>query len=145
MKLSTKTRYGTRAMVELARANPDGNVCVKDIARRQRLSVKYLEQIMVSLKQAGLVKAARGMHGGYELARPADKIRLSEIFSALEGEPVLVECISGSKKCANEKTCPTRRVWRAMNDVLVNFLDGTTLADMATADAKECDIPSYSI
>ncbi len=131
MKLSTKTRYGTRAMVELAVAYPDAEMSVKEIAKRQRLSVKYLEQIMMPLKSAGLVKSSRGVHGGYALTRPPSEIRLSEIYTAVEGPLAIIECLKESVGCQMREVCPTQRVWRRMNAAIAGVLEDTTLADLA--------------
>ena len=93
MKLSTKARYGTRALVELGSVYPREATSVRKVAEKLELSVKYLEQIMSALKAAGLVTAVRGVNGGYTLARRPEDITLLDIFGVLEGTPVLVECL----------------------------------------------------
>ena len=130
MKLSTKVRYGSRAMVELAAAYPDELMSVKEMALRQRLSPKYLEQIMCALQAARLIKAVRGIHGGYTLARlPAD-INLSEVFQALEGSPAPVECVDGHDRCPLDDVCPTRDTWIEMKEALAKILEDTTIQDL---------------
>ncbi len=131
MKLSTRTRYGTRAAVELALTYPEVPVSVKDMAERQRLSVKYLEQIMRTLKAAGLVRAVQGTHGGYALTREPATITLNEVFNALEGSPCLVECVNRQDACPMENICPTRDTWVELTRALTSVLEGTTLQDLA--------------
>lgn len=127
MKLSTKARYGTRALVELGTVYPGEAVSVRRVAEKLDLSVKYLEQIMSSLKAAGLVTAIRGVNGGYALARDPGQVRLLDIFKVLEGTPVLVECLEKPGTCPLDETCPTQSVWREMNDALTRILAETTI------------------
>ena len=131
MKLSTRTRYGTRALVELAWAWPDAPVSVRDMAKSQKLSVKYLENILVPLKSAGLVTAARGVKGGYKLTRAPEKVRLSDIYEVLEGSSAPVACVDDPESCPLRKDCPTRDVWCRLGQAVQDVLDGTTLADLA--------------
>ncbi len=146
MRLSTRTRYGVRALGELARAYPRRVMSVRTLARRQRLSVKYLERIMSVLKTAGLVEAVRGAEGGYRLAAPPGSIRLSDVFRALDGGLVLVECLERPTLCSMSRRCITRRTWKTLNDALAKVLKATTLRDLgrrpcaarrATASAYE--------
>ncbi len=127
MHLSTRTRYGSRAMVELAEAFSGGPISTRKIAERLDLSPKYLEQILSALKAAGLVKAVRGIRGGYALARQPTSIKLSEVFRALEGSPILVECVEHPEECPEEKSCPTRETWVEMQEALESILENTTL------------------
>ena len=120
-----------RAMVELAKVWPDGSLSVKETAARQRLSTKYLEQIVIPLRSAGLIKAVRGVHGGYALTRSPREIPIAEVFAALEGPPAIVECLKASVGCAMQDICPTQGVWRKMNDAISSILDATTLAELA--------------
>jgi Rrf2 family transcriptional regulator, cysteine metabolism repressor len=135
VKVSTRARYGTRAMVELAHAYPDGALSVKDVAARQRLSVKYLEQIMAPLKAAGIVKAVRGASGGYMLAQDPASVRLSDIYVALDGPPAIVDCVADAAICTRSAICPTRGVWCEMNAAVMKVLESTTLADLAARSA----------
>ena len=130
MKLSTRARYGVRALVELALHYPEGAVSVREIAECQKISPKYLELIIRPLKAAGLVTAARGMHGGYTLARPPTTIRLSEVLSVLEGSPTLVECVEHPEMCPMKDGCPTRDTWCELTRALTTVLQGTTLQDL---------------
>ncbi len=130
MKISTRVRYGTRAMVTLAMAHPVKAISVKEIAQNQRLSAKYLEQIMAALKGAGLIKVVRGGHGGYMLSREAASIRIIEVYQALEGSLSLVDCIEDPNACPMTETCPTKETWAEMTGALEAILERTTIQDL---------------
>jgi len=146
MHLTTKVRYGTRAMAELARVYPEEALSLKDVAEQQQLSVKYLEQIMRALKSSGLVKSVRGAHGGYELAKAPGEITLRDVFDALEGSAALAECVEDPDSCPMHKTCPTRDIWVQMTESVTGILDKTTLQDIVNR-MKEKSPPrdSYEI
>lgn len=131
MRLSTRTRYGSRALAELAAAYPDRIVPLKQIAESQHLSVKYLEHIMTALKIAGLVRPVRGTHGGFVLARSPTNITLREVFEALEGSLAPVHCVDDPQSCPIEDVCPTRETWCELRDALANVLERTTLQHLA--------------
>jgi len=139
MKLSTRMRYGARALFELAAAYPDRAVSVKEMAERQRLSVKYLEHIIAALKAAGLIKAVRGFRGGYNLARSPSAIRLSEVFRALEGSLTLVDCVEDARTCPMEEVCPTRGTWIELTKAITRVLDRTTLQDLIERKGRKQD------
>jgi Rrf2 family protein len=143
MKLSTRSRYGLRLMYELA-VNYGGDiVIIKDIALRQNISGKYLSRLVIPLKGAKLVTAARGAHGGYRLARDPSEITLWEIIELLEGDITPVECVRNSKVCARSKKCPTRDVWCRLDRLMVEFLESITLKDLAMkGDVSSLD-PSF--
>ncbi|HNR87673.1 MAG TPA: Rrf2 family transcriptional regulator [Spirochaetota bacterium] len=130
MKLSTRSRYGVRLMLALGTGEKPGPTLLKDVARREQISEKYLSQIIIHLKAKGLVHASRGAHGGYELARPAAEITLREIVEPLEGDLCLVDCILRPASCPRSATCATRDVWGAMNTMILNYLDTITLEDL---------------
>ena len=130
MKLSTKGRYGARAMLDLALHYGEGLVSIKDIAERQEVSKRYLIHLMVSLKAAGLVKSMRGARGGFSLARPPAQIRLSEIIQVVEGSIALVECVDDPKACSRSERCVTRDIWTEMNKAMGRVLESTTLEDL---------------
>ena len=135
MKMSTKGRYGLRAMVDIAVNNIGGENCVslKSVAERQDISERYLEQLIVPLKKAGIVKSTRGAHGGYVLARPAREITVGEILRALEGPIKIVECSGAGEGCRSEvcKTCVTRGVWEKLSESLSETADAITLETLA--------------
>ena len=130
MKLSTKGRYGARAMLDLALHYGEGPVSVKDIAERQEVSERYLVHLMVSLKAAGLVKSMRGARGGFSLAEPPAQIKLSEIIQVLEGSIAPVECVDDPKACSRSERCVTRDIWAEMNRATSEVLESTTLEDL---------------
>jgi len=130
MKLSTRARYGARAMLELALHYGDGPVLVKDIAKNQEISKRYLEHLIVSLQAVGLVRTMRGKKGGCILAKPPSQIRLGEVVETLEGSISPVDCIDDSKLCPRTKLCVTRDIWMKMKEAIINVLDSITLEDM---------------
>ena len=136
MKLSTRTRYGIRAVVELAENYGRGPVQLKMISKDQEISIKYLEQIMSLLKSSGLVNSSRGAKGGYFLAKPPNKIKLSECFSCLEGPVVTVECVENQDYCSKTKRCIAREVWAEVEKAMVSVLESITLQDMVERARK---------
>jgi len=117
-------------MAQLGLVYPNQTLSVRRVAERLGISVKYLEQIMSALKASGLVRAVRGVNGGYALARAPEQITLLEVFSVLEGAPVFVDCLRTSEQCPRESVCAARDVWRKMNEALAGILRRTTVADL---------------
>jgi Rrf2 family cysteine metabolism transcriptional repressor len=134
MKLSTKTRYGTRLMVNLALNFGQKQLLLKDIAKTENISEKYLSQIIIPLKSSGLVKSFRGAHGGYVLSKPPKNISLKEIVVALDGPLDLVECIKDSSACERVSFCVTRNLWKELGETLEQTLASKSLADLV----REC-------
>ena len=130
MRLSTKGRYGFRALLELALSYGQGPVHLKDIAAKQQISLKYLEQLIASLRAAGFVKSIRGAKGGYLLTRPPQEISLSEVFQALEGSLAPVACVDDAGACLRANFCVTRDVWKEMKEALDKVLGPLTLKDL---------------
>lgn len=130
MKISTRGRYGTRMMLDLAAHHDQGPTPLREIAKRQDLSVKYLEQLIIPLKAAGYIRSVRGARGGYTLARKPDKISVGQIIKVLEGGLSLVDCVEDPKVCEREKNCPTRDIWLRMSDRLMEELSSLTLRDV---------------
>lgn len=140
IRLSTKGRYGTRLMVNLARhyGNSADAVILKHISEDERISIRYLEQIIIPLKINRLVKSIRGAGGGYTLARKPEDIKLSEILHALEGNCCLVECIEDESYCEFTDACPTYDIWKNATDLLKGYFDSITLKDVvAMAEKKD--------
>lgn len=131
MRLSTKVRYGMRAMIELARQAGDKPVMIRTIAEKQGLSDKYLEQLFTHLRTAGLVKSERGARGGYRLARSADKITALDIYLALGGAAELIECAGHPETCERHHDCPTIGLWRELGAAMRCILAGKTLKELA--------------
>ena len=130
MRLSTRSRYGVRLMLALALNNGNTPIFLKDIARTEDISEKYLSQIIIPLKAHGLVTTFRGAHGGYLLGRPAAGITLRDIIEPLEGDLCLVDCVANSTVCERSTECVTRGVWTEMSALLLGFLGSITLEDL---------------
>ena len=131
LKFSTRSQYGLRAMAYLA-LNPQRPVSLAEIAEAEQLSPDYLEKIFIRLKKAKLVSAEKGIKGGYSLALPAKKIKLSQIINALEGEVVLVKCLNQKKKCFCPQldSCLTRGLWLEIQKNIIAYLEKLTLYDL---------------
>jgi len=131
MKLSTKTRYGTRAMLEMALNFDQGVVSTRQIAAQQCVSPKYLEHLLAALRSANLVRSVRGAQGGHTLTRPPANINLREIHDAFEGPEGFVACTTDPEVCDRTDSCPTRDVWAQMHAACMEILESTTLEDLA--------------
>jgi Rrf2 family protein len=131
MHISTRGRYGLRALIELALRYGDGPVQLASIARRQGISRKYLEQLMVRLRKAGLVRSFRGVQGGYALARSPSDIRIHEVVEALEGNFAPVACLDEPEKCDRSARCASRDFWKDLYDAMEKVLRSRTLQDLA--------------
>lgn len=132
MKVSTKGRYALRLMLDLAMNGEEGNVIrIKDIAERQQISDKYLEQIISVLNKAGYVRSVRGPQGGYTLKKKPEEYTVGMILRLTEGSLAPVPCVEEEELfCEREKQCATVEVWKRLNDAVNNVLDNMTLADL---------------
>ncbi len=130
MKLSTRARYGLRALLDLAIHQGNGLVPLKDIARRQEVSLPYLEHVFSPLIAAGLVKSTRGARGGMLLLKPPADIKLSEVIQLLEGSIAPVDCVNDPKTCHRSASCVTRDIWSEMKRAMSEVLDSMTLQDL---------------
>lgn len=144
MKLSTKTRYGLRIMVDLAAKNTDQPVHLSEIAKRQGLSDKYLEQIIAVLKSAGLVISVRGAKGGYFLSRSASEITALDIVESLEGKINLVDCLT-DMKCKRDKYCAAQTLWENLSEDMRKSLKKITLSKLAKWQIEADDSLNYVI
>ena len=130
MKLSTKSRYGLRAMLQLAMHYQNNPVQLREIADEEEISVKYLEHLISTLKAAGLVRAIRGSRGGYVLNESPDKISLLDIVECLEGCLCLVDCVCNPELCHRHSSCATRDIWVEINRRIEEVLGSQTLDDL---------------
>ena len=130
MKISTRGRYGTRMMLDLAAQHDQGPTPLREIAKRQDLSVKYLEQLIIPLKAAGFIRSVRGARGGYILAKKPDQISVGQIIETLEGGLSLVDCVQDPRLCKREEECPTRDIWFRMSERLIEELSSLSLRDV---------------
>ncbi|MFV0527364.1 MAG: RrF2 family transcriptional regulator [Lachnospiraceae bacterium] len=138
MKLSTKGRYGLQALIDLAVYSENEAVPIHSIAKRQSISDSYLEQLVRSLRKAGLVMSVRGAGGGYQLAKPAHLITVGETLRALEGDLDAVTCRGlitadgeGEEACRDASTCVTKHVWKQINDSIARAVDTITIGELA--------------
>lgn len=148
MKLSTRGRYGTRAMLDLAMHNGEQPVLLKDIAKRQEISERYLENIMRTLVSSGLAISVQGRNGGFSLAKKTSDIKLSEIIQAVEGSMSPVSCVDNPKLCKRTTICIAQDIWVKLRKAIVDVLDSVTLADMVKTQKeklKETKIEMYHI
>lgn len=132
MKLSTKGRYGVKAMLDLAIHYAEGQIALKSIAERQGISENYLEQLFATLKKSGLVKSIRGSQGGYFLANNPKDISIGDILRALEGSLAPVDCVMEQEPadCCRSDSCATKIIWEKMRDKINEVVDSITLNDL---------------
>ena len=146
MKLSTRTRYGIRSVIELAQHDGKRPLQLKVIAERQDISVKYLEQLMGLLRSAGFVRSVRGSKGGYVLAKPPEQITLNDLFRCLEGTATTAECVEEQDLCSRSADCLAREVWLQVERAIENVLEAISLADLlARSKEKGKAVPDYQI
>ncbi len=141
MKISTKGRYGLRAMIDLAVYSESEPVSIQSIAERQGISERYLEQLMASLKKAGLVVSIRGAGGGYQLTKPTSEISVGDVLRALEGDLHAVTCSAGTEEdggCENAGLCVTKYVWQRINDSITHAVDTMYLEQLVEESRKKC-------
>ena len=138
MKLTTKGRYAVMAMADLALYKDNGPTSLSDISLRQNISLPYLEQIFIKLKNKNLVKSTRGAKGGYVLEKPANDIKISNIISAVDEEVKMLNCKKESKKGCNNKTtkCITHNLWDQLDQHINNFFEKVKLQDLVKKNSN---------
>jgi Rrf2 family transcriptional regulator, iron-sulfur cluster assembly transcription factor len=129
MRLTTKGRFAVTAMLDLALHANDGPVTLANISERQKISLSYLEQLFGKLRRNELVQSVRGPGGGYNLAKPAAQLNVADIIVAVEEQLDSRQC-EGREPCMGEKRCMTHDLWESLNDTVLSFLAGVTLADL---------------
>lgn len=142
MKISTKGRYGLRAIIDIAAHGGNGPIPIKEVSIRQEISENYLEQIIFPLKKAGIVKSVRGAQGGYLLSRPAAEITAGDVLRALEGDLAPVECLSGAGEpnCERAQKCPTLPLWISLRDAINGVVDGVTIQDLVDKQKQDIEL-----
>ena len=130
LRLSTKGQYGVRAMFEIAKGWPEKPTTIRQIAERQDVSVAYLEQILNTLRRAGLIQSIKGPGGGYVLSRTPTEIAIGEILKELEGPVAITSCLDPEEGCSRVETCVTHLLWRSLGEKIQDFLNTITLADL---------------
>lgn len=145
MKISTKGRYALRMLLDLAEHQSDGYIALKDIAKRQEISKKYLEQIVPVLNKSDILQASRGFQGGYRLAKSPDKYTVGAILRVTEGSLSPVACLDQNpNQCERSADCATLPVWQGLNKVINEYLDSITLQDILDQERAHY-IDDYSI
>ena len=145
MKLSTKGRYGTRLMLDLAIHDGEAPVLLREISKRQHISQKYLWQLIPPLKNAGLIVSTRGSKGGYRLAKHPSEINLLEILSALEGPLCFVDCVTEPDTCKRTAGCVTRDVWTELSQKMEHMMCSITLWNILQKHKDRNNRLNYSI
>ncbi|WP_010662496.1 RrF2 family transcriptional regulator [Marinilabilia salmonicolor] len=130
MKFNTKTRYGLRAMVEIARETNNNGIFQKDISERQDISNKYLDHIIYALKVSGLITNVKGKKSGYILTRPAHEITILDINNAFEPGICVIDCIMMNYKCERENACSAKNFWSGLNSIITDYFQSNTLANL---------------
>ena len=138
MKLSTKGRYGLRALVDLAVHSENGTVSIQSIANRQNISVSYLEQLVGKMRRAGIVTSIRGAAGGYRLAKPPSTISVGDVLRALEGDLEAVNCPGNDEvpACEAAPTCVTKYVWKRINESISQAVDTIMIEELVQESKK---------
>lgn len=144
MKLSTRSRYGTRMLLDIILHGDDGPVRIGEISKRQGVSVKYLEKLIRPLKRANYIKSRRGPKGGHMLSRAPGDITVGEIVRLLEGEPALADCVKNIKTCRGANDCLMRGVWVEATKGMYSVLDNITFEQLAR-DVKRCTMEEASV
>lgn len=136
MKLSTRCRYGTRAMIELAKNFAKGPLKREEISKSQDISSSYLENILIALKSRNLIRTIRGANGGFSLIESPEKITMYDVVTALEGPIEPVHCIENSEQCTRSGHCVARNYWISFHEAQVNHLKSTTLQTLLDMEKK---------
>ena len=137
MKLSTRGRYGTRALLDLALHQGEGPVLLKDIAQRQQISLRYLEHLITPLLAAGIIRSTRGARGGVWLAKSPQEIKLSEVIRLLEGSIAPAECVNDPMTCPRSDLCVTRDIWAELKKAMNGVLESVTLQDLVERQKRK--------
>ena len=146
MKISTKGRYAIQLILDIAQHSNGENISLKDISRRQDISLKYLEQIVNILSRAGLLKSQRGSQGGYKMTRSPEEYTIGDILRVTEGEMAPVSCLEGAEnQCLKMDQCPTFEFWKGLHQTINDYLDGTTIADLVRNAEENNDYFYYYI
>jgi Rrf2 family protein len=138
--ISTRSRYGLRFLIDLAQRGSDSPIDLGSVAERQGIPETYLAKLVVPLRNAGIIRSARGAKGGYELSRSPDKIDLLEVVEVLEGRASLLECTERPELCARSSDCPTLPIWTGLEKVVRDYLKNVTVSDAAAPR-----VPDYVI
>jgi len=146
MKLTSRSRYGARLMLDLACNYGKGPVLLRSISKRLDISLGYLEHLMPPLKTAGLLTSMRGVHGGYVLSKSPDKITLKDVIIAMEGTLSPTKCLDAPSTCSRVDHCVTRDIWNELKSNISNTLESITLEDMVSRQQEKMEtFSTYTI
>lgn len=140
MKLTTRGRFAVTAMLDLALHAGRGPVALASISERQKISLSYLEQLFGKLRRGALVESVRGPGGGYHLARPSAELSVADIILAVE-EPIDSRQCEGRENCAGDRRCMTHDLWESLNDTVIHYLEGVTLAELVAQQTRKTSEP----
>ena len=138
--ISTRSRYGLRFLIDLAQRRTEGPIDLGSIAERQGIPETYLAKLVVPLRNAGIIRSARGAKGGYELSRSPDEIAVLQVVEVLEGRSSLLECTDHPELCARSADCPTLPIWTGLEKAVHEYLAGVTVSDAASPRAADYSI-----
>ena len=133
MKISTKGRYGLRILIDLATHDPGKPRLIRDIAKSQQISEKYISRLVIDLRRAKLIRSVRGIKGGFHLAKLPEEITLLEILETMEGPISVVDCVHSPEKCSRQALCPAREIWTELNEGIRDLTRKITLDDILNA------------
>jgi len=136
MKINTKVKYGLRTMVELALEKNRKGIFQKEISKNQDISIKYLDQIIASLKASGLMENAGGRRSGYVLTRKPEEISVYDIYKAFESDLRIIDCLGSNSTCSKENQCAAQGFWTGLNEHILNYLKSETLDNLAAKQEK---------
>lgn len=146
MKISTKGRYAIRLMIDIAQHSNGENISLKDVSKRQGISLKYLEQIVNMLCKAGFLRSRRGAQGGYKMLRAPGEYTVGDILRVTEGDMAPVSCLEDEvNKCPRASACPTIKFWEGLYKTINDYLDSTTIADLVNEAEKNSEDFCYYI
>lgn len=146
MKISTKGRYAVRLMLDVAVHGSGKNVCMREVAKRQNISIKYLEQIVSLLSRVGYLKSVRGAYGGYRLTKKPSEYTIGDILRVTEGPLSPVACLEDEEnQCERVDMCPTIKFWTGLYNVINDYVDSVTLEDIINQNKTEKDMFDFCI
>ena len=137
MKISTKGRYGLRILMDLALHQSEKPRLIRDIAKSQQISEKYISRLVIALRKAGMIRSVRGVNGGFHIAMKPEDITLLNVIEVMEGPLSIVDCVSAPKCCTHSKDCAPREVWCNLNENIRTLMSGTTLADILASYERQ--------
>ena len=137
MKISTKGRYGLRILMDLAIHQSEKPRLIRDIAKSQQISEKYISRLVIALRKAGMIRSVRGVNGGFHIAMKPEDITLLDVIEVMEGPVSIVDCVKSPKRCAMHENCAPREIWCKLNENIRDLMRQTTLADILTTCEKQ--------